>query len=80
MTALPQIIFEDNAAAIRYAFNPASESTMKYLEVDILWIHEAIERKEFTLVKIDTEKQLADIGTKLHRAAVFFCLRRNLMS
>jgi hypothetical protein len=53
---------------------------MTYLEIDIHLIGEASNVKMFTLVNINTTKQLADIGTKLHRAAVFFCLRRNLMS
>jgi hypothetical protein len=79
MCTLPQVIFEDNAAAIRYAFNPASQSTMKYLETDILWIHDAIERNEFTLTKIDSANQLADIGTKFNRADIFFFLRKRLM-
>jgi hypothetical protein len=79
MCTLPQVIFEDNAAAIRYAFNPASQSTMKYLETDILWIHDAIERNEFTLTKIDSANQLADIGTKFNRADIFFFPRKRLM-
>jgi hypothetical protein len=79
LVSIPQIIYEDNAAAIRFAFNPASQSTMKYLETDILWIHEAIERKEFTLLKIESSEQLADIGTKLNRSDIFLYLRSRIM-
>jgi hypothetical protein len=80
MSILPTAVFEDNIAAIRFSVNPASQSTMKYLEVDILWIHEAIERGEFTLVKIDTKQQLADIGTKFNIAEIFLYLRSLLMN
>ena len=80
MAQLPTAVFEDNLAAIRFSLNPASQSTMKYLEVDILWIHDAIERGEFKLVKIDTTQQLADIGTKLNIAEVFYRLRSQLMN
>ena len=44
-------------------FNPSSQSTMKYFELDILWIIDSIQRGELELVKIKTKNQLADIGT-----------------
>jgi len=79
MSNLPTAIFEDNLAALRYSLNPSSQSTMKYLEVDILWIHDAIKRKEFVLLKIDTKQQLADIGTKFMTSEVFEYLRGMLL-
>jgi hypothetical protein len=79
MSMLPVSVFEDNLAAIRFSINPSSQSTMKYLEVDILWIHDAIERGDFKLVKIDTKDQLADIGTKFNIAEIFLYLRNLLM-
>ena len=53
---------------------------MKYLEVDILWIHDSIERGEFELIHIDSINQLADIGTKLNQAEIFYQLRSQLMN
>jgi len=79
MSMLPVSVFEDNLAAIRFSINPSSQSTIKYLEVDILWIHDAIERGDFKLVKIDTKDQLADIGTKFNIAEIFLYLRNLLM-
>ena len=79
LTTIPQIIFEDNAAAIRYAYNPSSQSTMKYLETDIYWIHDSIQRKEIPIIKIDAVNQLADIGTKLNPDPIFLSLRSRLM-
>jgi hypothetical protein len=70
-------IFEDNAAAIRYAYNPSPQSTMKYLETDIYWIHDSIQRKEISI--IDAVNQLADIGTKLNPGPIFLSLRSRLM-
>ena len=70
---------EDNAAAIRYSLNPASQSSMKYLETDIYWIQEAIQRKEAKLVKIAGHlEQLADIGTKKHKKDYFLKIRDKL--
>ena len=65
MSELPQRIYEDNAAAIRYSLNASSNSAMKYLETDLYWIHDSIKRKEFVLIKCKgILEQLADIGTK----------------
>ena len=80
MSILPTAIFEDNLAAIRFSLNPASQSTMKYLEVDILWIQEAILRGEFKLLKVDTKGQLADMGTKFNIAEIYLFLRSQLMN
>ena len=79
ITHLPQRIFEDNAATIRFGINPSSQSTMRYLETDILWIHDAIIRKEFELIKIGTLDQYADIGTKLIVTDVFYKHRTAIM-
>jgi hypothetical protein len=75
MANLPIRVFEDNAAAIRYGINPSSQSTMKYFELDMLWINDAIQRGELELVKIETKDQLADIGTKFTVSEIFFYLR-----
>ena len=80
MSSLPQAIYEDNLATVRYLVNPSSQSIMKYLEVDLLWIHDAILRKEFELLEISTLNQLADIGTKFTASDIFFFLRSCLMS
>jgi hypothetical protein len=79
MSHLPLKIFEDNAAAIRYGINPSSQSTMKYFEIDILWINDAINRGEFELVKIETQDQLADLGTKFTTSDLLFKHRATLM-
>ena len=53
---------------------------MKYLEVDIvLWIHDALARGEFKLLSINTERQLADMGTKFNKAEIYLRLRGWLM-
>jgi hypothetical protein len=55
--------------------NPGSQSTMKYLEVDILWIQKAILKVEFKLLKVDTKGQLADMGTKYNITEIYLFLR-----
>ena len=62
---LPIILKEDNKAAIRYVINPSSHSSMKHLEMDIYWIHDAIHiDKSIEVEYIETKEQLADNGTK----------------
>ena len=79
MANLPIKVFEDNAAAIRYGINPSSQSTMKYFELDMLWINDSIRRGELELVKIETKDQLVDIGTKFIVSGIFFYLRSILI-
>ena len=79
MANLPIRVFEDNSAAIRYGINPSSQSTMKYFELDILWINDSIQRGEFELVKIETKDQLADLGTKFTTSEIFLYLRNRMM-
>lgn len=78
-THLPQRIFEDNAAINRLGINPSSQSMIKYLETDILWIYDAIIRKEFEQIKIGTLDQNTDIGTKLIVTDVFYKHRTAIM-
>ena len=54
---LPIRVLEDNSAATRYGTSPSSQSTMKYFELDTLWISDSIQRGEFELVKVDTKYQ-----------------------
>ena len=79
MSKLPLAIFEDNSATIRYQQNLSSQSSMKYLEVDIYWINDSYMRKEFELVKIESCDQLADINTKFTTGLTFLSLRNRLM-
>ena len=79
MSELSIKIMEDNSAAINYQINPSSKSSMKYLEVDIYWIHDSYMRNEFKLSKIESIKQLADLNTKFNTAEIFFNLRSKLM-
>jgi hypothetical protein len=66
MSELPIIIKEDNSAAINYQIKPSSKSSMKYLEIDIYWIHDSFMRNEFKLMKIESINQLADLNTKFN--------------
>ena len=79
MSELPIKIMEDNSATINYQINPSSKSSMKYLEVDIYWIHDSYMRNEFKLFKIESTRQLADLNTKFNTAEIFFNLRGKLM-
>jgi hypothetical protein len=52
---------------------------MKYLEIDIYWIHDSFMRNEFKLMKIESINQLADLNTKFNTTEIFFNLRNKLM-
>ena len=65
MSELPIIIMEDNSAAINYQIKPSSKSSMKYLKIDIYWIHDSFMRNEFKLTKIESINKLADLNTKI---------------
>ena len=79
MSKLPLAIFEDNSATIVYQQNLSSQSSMKYLEVDIYWINDSYMRKEFELVKIESCDQLADINTKFTTGLTFLSLRNHFI-
>jgi len=65
MSEVPMWVYEDNNACIRYSENEVSASKMKHLETDIYWIQESVQKhEELKLVKISTENQIADMGTK----------------
>ena len=77
---MPIQLLEDNGAAVRYAYNPASQSSMKYLETDIYWINDYIRSGDLKITKIEASEQLADIGTKPNLRDTFMLHRNRLLS
>ena len=80
MATMPIQLLEDNGAAVRYAYNPASQSSMKYLETDIYWINDYIRSGDLKITKIKASEQLADIGTKPNLRDTFMLHRNRLLS
>ncbi len=57
-------IFCDNTSAINLSKNPIQHSRSKHIEIKHHFIRDHINKKDFELIFVDTENQLADIFTK----------------
>ncbi|CAM8890204.1 unnamed protein product [Rhodiola kirilowii] len=68
----------DNMSAINISKNPVHHSTMKHIDIRHHFIRELVENKVITLKHVTTDKQLADIFTKLLDATQFETLRSSL--
>ena len=73
------IIYEDNQAAIRVAYNKGSmTSKVRHVDLRVFKIRELIENKEVVLEYCKSLRMIADIGTKALPAPQFHELRRRL--
>ena len=73
------VIYEDNQAAIRVAYNNGSmNSKVRHLDLRVFKIRELIERKEVVLEYCKSQRMIADIGTKALPSPQFHELRRRL--
>ena len=73
------IVYEDNQAAIRVAYNNGSmNSKVRHLDLRVFKIRELIERKEVVLEYCKSQRMIADIGTKALPSPQFHELRRRL--
>ena len=57
-------IYEDNRATIQMTARPMSHSSVKYLEVDMAWIHDHISDSSIIFVYVISLFNLANVGTK----------------
>ncbi|KAK2388390.1 putative mitochondrial protein [Trifolium repens] len=57
-------IFCDNTSAINLSKNPIQHSRSKHIEIKHHFIRDHVNKKDISLVFVDTENQLADIFTK----------------
>ena len=60
----PVKIYEDNSGAIAIAKFGNLTKNSKYIEVHYHFVNDSYERKEIDIIKIDSEKNVADILTK----------------
>jgi len=77
---LPLELLEDNGAAVKYSENPASQSSMKYLETDIYWINDYYRSGDLKVVKLGAPEMIADIGTKPNGREIFLMHRSKIMT
>ena len=71
-------LFCDNISAINISKNHVQHSKTKHIEIRHHFIRDLVEEKKIKLEYIHTEKQLADIFTKVLDANRFETLRSSL--
>ncbi|GJU50763.1 ribonuclease H-like domain-containing protein [Tanacetum coccineum] len=70
---IPALLFCDNSSAIQIAANPVMHEKTKHFDIDVHLIREKVASGLIKPVKVDSEKQIADILTKgLGRTIVGF--------
>ena len=71
-------LFCDNLSAINISTNPVLHSRIKHIDIRHHFIRELVEDKIISLEHVATERQLADIFTKVLDANQFEKLRGDL--
>ncbi|GJW38349.1 ribonuclease H-like domain-containing protein [Tanacetum coccineum] len=61
---IPALLFCDNSSAIQIATNPVMHEKTKHFDIDVHLIREKVASGLIKPVKVDSEKQIADILTK----------------
>ncbi|GJY67437.1 ribonuclease H-like domain-containing protein [Tanacetum coccineum] len=61
---IPAILFCDNSSAIQIAANPVMHEKTKHFDIDVHLIREKVAFGLIKTIKVDSEKQIADILTK----------------
>ena len=75
----PSIIHEDNQACIKMATNPVISARNRHFGIKMHWIRDQVATGIVSLVYVPTEKQLADIFTKILNKALFVLNRDQLV-
>jgi hypothetical protein len=68
----------DSTSAISFAKNPVLHSRTKHIEVRYHFLRDNVEKGDIDLIRVPTEKQLADILTKPLDQATFARLQGEL--
>ena len=73
-------IFEDNQGAVQLSQNPVSNSNSKHIDVRHHFLTELVRQGDFSVSRVPSECQPADILTKALAFDVFAIHRRFLMN
>ena len=77
--AYPILFFCDNESAIKLSVSDHTTKHMKHVLTRMAFLQEQIDAGLMTLVHIDTDGMIADIGTKVLGPTQFHNLRRFLV-
>ena len=72
------IVYCDNTSAINISKNPIQHSRTKHIDIRHHFIRELVENKSIVIEHIATDKQLANIFTKVLGSSKFISLRKAL--
>jgi hypothetical protein len=75
----PSVLHEDNQACIRMASNPVISSRNRHFGIKMHWIRDQVAAGIISLVYVPTDKQLADIFTKVLNKTLFLLNRAHLV-
>jgi len=70
----------NECAAVKYAANPASQSSIKHLETDIYWVNDYYRSGDLKVSKLAAPEMIADIGTKPNLSPIFLMHRSKIMT
>ena len=79
-TMSPITLLEDNNACIQMASNPVVSGRNRHFAMRMWWLRDQVENKRVVFAHVPTDKQLADILTKLMPQPRFIALRDIIMS
>lgn len=71
-------VYCDNVSTILMSANPVLHSKTKHVELDIFFVREKLQQKEFVVHHISAEEQVADILTKALSQSRFSRLKTQL--
>ncbi|XP_042051319.1 secreted RxLR effector protein 161-like [Salvia splendens] len=72
----PPVVFSDSQSAIQLYKNLVFHDRTKHIDVRFHYIRDIVEKNEVSLLKVHTDKNPADMGTKcLPLEKLFFCIK-----
>ena len=75
----PILVYEDNQACIKMATNPVVSARNRHFSMRMWWLRQQVDDNRVQFKHVPTDKQLADIFTKVLPLPTFVTLRDRIM-